>query len=30
MNIYLIIPIIGFAFVFGCMVGYVWRDDHKK
>ncbi len=17
-------------FVFGCMVGYVWRDDHKK
>ncbi len=23
-----IIPIIGFVFCFGCMVWYIWRDDH--
>ena len=25
-----IIPIICFVFVFGCMVGYLWNEDHKK
>jgi hypothetical protein len=30
MSYLMIIPIVCFVFLFGCMVGYVWRDDHKK
>ena len=29
MNIYMVIPIVAFVFLFGVMVGYVWRDDHR-
>ncbi len=29
MSTLIVVPILAFAFVFGCMVGYLWRDDHN-
>jgi hypothetical protein len=30
MSYLIVIPILAFAFTFGCMVGYIWNADHKK
>jgi hypothetical protein len=30
MSYLVIIPIIGFVFIFGCMVGYLWNEDHGR
>ena len=30
MSTLIVIPILAFAFVFGCMVGYTWNADHRE